>query len=220
MTSAGVFSRKPTANWRDWVRYLAIPYEWQEAVIRAAITLEAERVRRYRRDRRCGHHLDPGSGGQRAQLGLPLLLAPGCLFRRQCAEPAGREAVAMERYMEYIVNVTAGADGRAAAARVLHQRSIRGWTSVRSPRWHRLSRHRPGARRQPGLSAGAERRIRVGGAGLGAPVFRPARETRRRRSLVPAAGAAGRARRRRSSTSRTRACGNCAVRRMCIPSPA
>lgn len=26
--------------WRDWVRYLSIPYEWQEAVIRAAITLK------------------------------------------------------------------------------------------------------------------------------------------------------------------------------------
>lgn len=26
--------------WREWVRYLAIPFEWQEAVIRAAITLK------------------------------------------------------------------------------------------------------------------------------------------------------------------------------------
>jgi GH15 family glucan-1,4-alpha-glucosidase len=28
------------AYWRDWVRYLSIPYEWQDAVIRAAITLK------------------------------------------------------------------------------------------------------------------------------------------------------------------------------------
>ena len=28
------------AYWRDWVRYLSIPYEWQEPVIRAAITLK------------------------------------------------------------------------------------------------------------------------------------------------------------------------------------
>ncbi|MFC4765167.1 glycoside hydrolase family 15 protein [Dyella koreensis] len=28
------------AYWRDWVRYLSVPYEWQEAVIRAAITLK------------------------------------------------------------------------------------------------------------------------------------------------------------------------------------
>lgn len=26
--------------WREWTRYLAVPYEWQEAVIRAAITLK------------------------------------------------------------------------------------------------------------------------------------------------------------------------------------
>ncbi len=29
-----------TAYWREWVRVLAIPFEWQEAVIRAAITLK------------------------------------------------------------------------------------------------------------------------------------------------------------------------------------
>ena len=30
-----------TAYWREWVRSLAIPFEWQDAVIRAAITLKA-----------------------------------------------------------------------------------------------------------------------------------------------------------------------------------
>jgi GH15 family glucan-1,4-alpha-glucosidase len=29
-----------TAYWRDWVRQLSVPYEWQDAVIRAAITLK------------------------------------------------------------------------------------------------------------------------------------------------------------------------------------
>jgi GH15 family glucan-1,4-alpha-glucosidase len=29
-----------TSHWRDWVRRLAIPFEWQDAVIRAAITLQ------------------------------------------------------------------------------------------------------------------------------------------------------------------------------------
>ncbi len=31
---------RTTEAWRDWVRKLAIPFEWQEAVIRAAITLK------------------------------------------------------------------------------------------------------------------------------------------------------------------------------------
>jgi len=34
------FAEKTHAYWRDWSRYLAVPFEWQEAVIRAAITLK------------------------------------------------------------------------------------------------------------------------------------------------------------------------------------
>ena len=34
------FVEATLAYWRDWVRTLAIPYEWQQAVIRAAITLK------------------------------------------------------------------------------------------------------------------------------------------------------------------------------------
>jgi len=34
------FLSETTAYWRDWVRSLAIPFEWQDAVIRAAITLK------------------------------------------------------------------------------------------------------------------------------------------------------------------------------------
>ncbi len=34
------FLEETTQYWREWVRVLAIPYEWQEAVIRATITLK------------------------------------------------------------------------------------------------------------------------------------------------------------------------------------
>lgn len=34
------FLEETAAYWREWVRYLGIPFEWQEAVIRAAITLK------------------------------------------------------------------------------------------------------------------------------------------------------------------------------------
>jgi GH15 family glucan-1,4-alpha-glucosidase len=34
------FAAETTAYWREWVRSLAIPFEWQDAVIRAAITLK------------------------------------------------------------------------------------------------------------------------------------------------------------------------------------
>src|SRR5699024_6502144 len=31
---------RTTAYWREWVRYLSVPLEWQDAVIRSAITLK------------------------------------------------------------------------------------------------------------------------------------------------------------------------------------
>jgi GH15 family glucan-1,4-alpha-glucosidase len=34
------FLRQTRQYWLDWVRYLSVPYEWQEAVIRAAVTLK------------------------------------------------------------------------------------------------------------------------------------------------------------------------------------
>ncbi|EQD52876.1 glycoside hydrolase family 15 domain protein [mine drainage metagenome] len=34
------FLAETTKYWQEWVRYLAIPFEWQDAVIRAAITLK------------------------------------------------------------------------------------------------------------------------------------------------------------------------------------
>jgi GH15 family glucan-1,4-alpha-glucosidase len=34
------FLERTTDYWTDWVRYLSVPFEWQEAVIRAAITLK------------------------------------------------------------------------------------------------------------------------------------------------------------------------------------
>jgi GH15 family glucan-1,4-alpha-glucosidase len=36
----GHFVQETAAYWRDWIRSLAIPFEWQDAVIRAAVTLQ------------------------------------------------------------------------------------------------------------------------------------------------------------------------------------
>ncbi len=38
--TARAFLERTLAHWRGWVRALSIPFEWQDAVIRAAITLE------------------------------------------------------------------------------------------------------------------------------------------------------------------------------------
>lgn len=38
--TAGSFESNTLAHWREWTRRLALPFEWQDAVIRAAITLK------------------------------------------------------------------------------------------------------------------------------------------------------------------------------------
>lgn len=40
METAREYMELTSAYWREWVRHLAVPFEWQEAVIRAAITLK------------------------------------------------------------------------------------------------------------------------------------------------------------------------------------
>ena len=53
---------------------------------------QARRVRRHRRGDRGAHDLDSRVPGQRAQLGLPLLLAARRLLRRERAQPPERHA--------------------------------------------------------------------------------------------------------------------------------
>ena len=78
--------------WRDWTRQLALPFEWQEAVIRAAITLKL-----------CSYEETggivaalttsvPEFADSRAQLGLSLLLAARHILRGANAEPPQRDA--------------------------------------------------------------------------------------------------------------------------------
>jgi GH15 family glucan-1,4-alpha-glucosidase len=81
-------------HWRDWVRSLAIPFQWQSAVIRAAITLlnAFDDTGAIVADDHVPEAPAP------AQLGLSLLLAARRLFRRQCAKPPGCVNT-MERYL-------------------------------------------------------------------------------------------------------------------------
>ena len=83
-------STRPSDHWRDWVRGLAIPLEWQRVVIRAAITLKL-----------CQHEETgaivaalttsiPEAAEFGPQLGLSLLLDPRRLLHGAGAEPARR----------------------------------------------------------------------------------------------------------------------------------
>ena len=95
--------------WREWSRYLAVPFEWQEAVIRAAITLKL-----------CAFE---ESGGIIAAMTTSIPEAPDsgrnwdyryCWLRDsyfvvQALNRLGATRT-MEDYLEYITNVVAGAE--------------------------------------------------------------------------------------------------------------
>jgi len=105
------FEEETAGYWRDWVRALNIPYEWQEAVIRAAITLKLNA------------HDDTGAIVAAMTTSLPEAADSGRNWDyRYCWLRDGYFVVnalnrlgtthTMERYLGYIVNIAADAAGR------------------------------------------------------------------------------------------------------------
>jgi GH15 family glucan-1,4-alpha-glucosidase len=98
--------------WRDWVRTLAVPFEWQEAVIRAAITLKL-----------CSYE---DTGAIVAALTTSIPEAPDSarnwdyrycwlrdsLFTVKALNRLGATRT-MESYLRFIINAAAGAEGYA-----------------------------------------------------------------------------------------------------------
>jgi GH15 family glucan-1,4-alpha-glucosidase len=106
----GRFLDETTGYWRDWVRSLAIPFEWQDAVIRAAITLEL--------------NVYEDTGAIVAAVTTSIPEAPGsarnwdyrfCWLRDAAFVVNALNRLGatrtMERYLSYVVNIVAGADG-------------------------------------------------------------------------------------------------------------
>ena len=104
------FLSETTAYWREWVRSLAIPFEWQDAVIRAAITLKL--------------NVFEDTGAIVAALTTSIPEAPGSVRNWDYRFCWLRDAYfvvyalnrlgathTMERYLKYILNIVAdGAD--------------------------------------------------------------------------------------------------------------
>jgi GH15 family glucan-1,4-alpha-glucosidase len=104
------FHEETVAYWRQWVRYLAIPFEWQDAVIRAAITLKLNSFE------------DTGAIIAAVTTSVPEAANSGRNWDyRYCWLRDGYFTVnalnrlgatrTMERYLRFIVNVAAGAPG-------------------------------------------------------------------------------------------------------------
>jgi GH15 family glucan-1,4-alpha-glucosidase len=105
------FLDETTQYWREWVRFLSIPYEWQAAVIRAAITLKLNA------------YDDTGAIVAAMTTSLPEAADSGRNWDyRFCWLRDGYFVVnalnrlgatrSMERYLSYIVNIAADAAGR------------------------------------------------------------------------------------------------------------
>ncbi len=97
--------------WRDWVRDLAIPFEWQENIIRSAITLKLNAYE------------DTGAIVAALTTSIPESANSGrnwdyryCWLRDAYfvvnALNRMNATRTMERYLDYIINVAAGANGR------------------------------------------------------------------------------------------------------------
>jgi GH15 family glucan-1,4-alpha-glucosidase len=104
------FFEETAQYWREWVRILAIPYEWQEAVIRATITLKLNA------------YDDTGAIVAAMTSSIPEAAGSGRNWDyRYCWLRDGYFVVnalnrlgatrTMERYLGYIVNVAANAGG-------------------------------------------------------------------------------------------------------------
>jgi GH15 family glucan-1,4-alpha-glucosidase len=106
------FYEETVSYWHEWVRYLGIPFEWQDAVIRAAITLKLNAF--------------DDTGAIVAAMTTSIPEAPATVRNwdyRYCWLRDAQFVVGalnrlgvtktMENYLSFIVNVTAGsADGR------------------------------------------------------------------------------------------------------------
>jgi GH15 family glucan-1,4-alpha-glucosidase len=104
------FFEETAQYWREWVRILAIPYEWQEAVIRASITLKLNA------------YDDTGAIVAAMSSSIPEAAGSGRNWDyRYCWLRDGYFVVnalnrlgatrTMERYLGYIVNIAANAGG-------------------------------------------------------------------------------------------------------------
>jgi GH15 family glucan-1,4-alpha-glucosidase len=158
--------------WRDWVRTLAIPFEWQDAVIRAAISLKL-----------CTYE-DTGAVLAALTTSIPEARDSGrnwdyryCWLRDAYFVVQALNRLGTTRTMEHLLHFLDHTVARSDEVALQPLYGIGGGAEVPERIVESLAgypRHGPGARRQRGLwPAGAARRLRRGDPRLDADVLRP-----------------------------------------------
>jgi len=105
----GRFLEETTFYWREWVRSLGIPFEWQDAVVRAAITLELNVFEDTGAIIAAMTTSIPEAAGTRRNWDYRYCWLRDAYFVVNALNRLGATRT-MERYLSYIVNLVAGAD--------------------------------------------------------------------------------------------------------------
>jgi GH15 family glucan-1,4-alpha-glucosidase len=117
------FLAETTEYWSEWVRFLGIPFEWQEAVIRAAITLKLNAYDDTGAIVAAMTTSIPEAAGSERNWDYRYCWVRDGYFVVNALNRLGATRT-MERYLGYIVNVAANA-GDGAAAGLRHRRPRR-----------------------------------------------------------------------------------------------
>jgi len=104
------FLEETAQYWREWVRVLAIPYEWQEAVIRAAITLKLNSYNDTGAIVAAMTSSIPEAAGSGRNWDYRYCWLRDAYFVVNALNRLGATRT-MERYLGYIVNIAANANG-------------------------------------------------------------------------------------------------------------
>ncbi|WP_341676664.1 glycoside hydrolase family 15 protein [Niveibacterium sp. SC-1] len=106
------FLERTIAYWRSWVRSLNIPFEWQEAVIRAAITLKLNAFEDTGAIIAAMTTSLPEAAGEARNWDYRACWLRDAYFVVNALNRLGTTAT-MERYLRWIANVAAGGDGQS-----------------------------------------------------------------------------------------------------------
>lgn len=104
------FLEETTQYWREWVRSLGIPFEWQAAVLRAAITLKLNAFDDTGAIIAAMTTSIPEAAGSRRNWDYRYCWLRDGYFVVNALNRLGATRT-MERYLAYIVNIVANADG-------------------------------------------------------------------------------------------------------------